>query len=309
MDVSSFKGRSVLVAPGMSDARVPPKARAIDALPSRALHVCDVCSAGAFPLEQKMKLQGKIALVTGSDSGIGKAIATLFAQEGADVAVIYHTDENGAKDTATRVEEVGRRALILRGDVGDSASVASCFKEAVARLGGLSILVNCAGIGAGGAEVAEIEDAQVEQVLRTDLLGPLFCCREFVRLRRISGGGGRIVTISSVAQHLPTPESAPYGMAKAGLGSLTRSLSREVAEDRINVNNIAPGLIQTPMTQGRLDDPEAREQSLSRIPWHRAGQPEEIARLALFLASDYGDYVTGQTWTIDGGLSMQWGGA
>ncbi|ACC73870.1 SDR family oxidoreductase [Paraburkholderia phymatum] len=256
-----------------------------------------------------MKLQGKIALVTGSDSGIGKAIATLFAQEGADVVVIYHTDENGANDTGARVEQAGRRALVLQGDVGDSASVASCFRDAVTKLGGLDILVNCAGIGAGGAAVADLEDAQVEQVLRTDLLGPLFCCREFVRLRRSCGGGGRIVTISSVAQHLPTPDSAPYGMAKAGLGSLTRSLSREVAEDRINVNNIAPGLIQTPMTQKRLDDPEGREKSMSRIPWHRAGQPEEIARLALFLASDDGDYVTGQTWTIDGGLSMQWGGA
>jgi glucose 1-dehydrogenase len=140
-------------------------------------------------------------------------------------------------------------------------------------------------------------------------MGLVFCCRAFIRLRKAEGGRGRIVNISSVAQHLPTPESAPYGMAKAGLGSLARSLSRELAEDKINVNNIAPGLIQTPMTQKRLDDPEKRAQSMERIPWHRPGQPEEIARLALFLASDDGDYVTGQTWTIDGGLTMQWGGA
>ena len=151
--------------------------------------------------------------------------------------------------------------------------------------------------------------AQLERVLRTDLMGPLFCCRAFVKLRKQCGGGGRIVTISSVAQHLPTPDSAPYGMAKAGVGSLTRSLSREVAEDKINVNNIAPGLIDTPMTRDRLNDPQARDKSMSVIPWHRPGQPEEIARVALFLASDDGDYVTGQTWTIDGGLTMQWGGA
>ncbi|HEX8417247.1 MAG TPA: SDR family oxidoreductase, partial [Methylobacterium sp.] len=136
-----------------------------------------------------------------------------------------------------------------------------------------------------------------------------FCCRAFIKVRRAQGGRGRIVTISSVAQHLPTPESAPYGMSKAGIGSLTRSLSRELAEDKINVNNVAPGLIQTPMTQKRFDEPGKIDESLEKIPWHRAGQPDEIAKVALFLASDDADYVTGQTWVVDGGLTMQWGGA
>lgn len=256
-----------------------------------------------------MKLKDKRALVTGADSGIGQAIAETFAQEGADVAIVYHTDRDGAEQTRQRVEAAGRRALVIQGDVGDPASVRRMFDETVRTLGGLDILVNNAGVGADAAPVDEIEDAQLERVLRTDLMGPLFCCRAFVELRKQGGGGGRIVTISSVAQHLPTPDSAPYGMAKAGVGSLTRSLSREVADAKINVNNIAPGLIETPMTQSRLNDPAARERSFGVIPWHRAGQPREIARLALFLASDDGDYVTGQTWTIDGGLSMQWGGA
>lgn len=256
-----------------------------------------------------MKLKDKRALVTGADSGIGQAIAEIFAQEGADVAIVYHTDRGGAEETRQRIERAGRRALVMQGDVGDPASVQRFFDEAVKTFGGLDVLVNNAGVGAGGATVDEIDDAQVERVLRTDLMGPLFCCRAFVKLRRQCGGGGRIVNISSVAQHLPTPESAPYGMAKAGLGSLTRSLSREVADDKINVNNIAPGLIETPMTQSRLEDPAKRDQSFGVIPWHRAGQPREIAHVALFLASDHGDYVTGQTWTIDGGLSMQWGGA
>lgn len=256
-----------------------------------------------------MKLEGHRALITGADSGIGQAIAVAFAQAGADVAIVYHTDADGAAETKRRVEAAGRRAHVMQGDVGDPASVEAFFAEAVDQLGPLDLLVNNAGIGSGGAEVADLEDEDLERVLRVNLMGPVFCCRAFVRLRRQHGGHGRIVTISSVAQHLPTPESAPYGMAKAGLGSLTRSLSRELAEDKINVNNIAPGLIQTPMTQGRLDDPDKSRQSMERIPWHRAGQPEEIARLALFLASEAGDYVTGQTWTIDGGLSMQWGGA
>jgi glucose 1-dehydrogenase len=256
------------------------------------------------------QLEGRIAIVTGSDSGIGQATAEAFARAGADVCVVYHTDAAGAAETRRRVEAAGRRAAVARADIGDPASVTALFVQAGEELGVVDILVNNAGIGMGESKpVDALEDAEVERILRIDLLGPLFCCREFIRLRRRHGGGGRIVNISSVAQHLPTPESAPYGMAKAGLGSLTRSLARELAEHRINVNDVAPGLIQTPMTQARLEDPEKRAASFERIPWHRAGRPEEIARPVLFLASDDGDYVTGQTWTIDGGLTMQWGGA
>lgn len=255
-----------------------------------------------------MKLQGKIALVTGADSGIGQATAELFAQEGADVCISYHTDRDGAEGTKLLVEAAGRRGLVVQCDVGDPASVAALF-ESAKDLGTLDILVNNAGKGMGGMPVADMDDAMLELILRTDLMGPLFCARAFIRLRRANGGKGRIVNISSVAQHLPTPGSAPYGMAKAGLGSLTRSLSRELAEDRINVNNVAPGLIQTPMTQETLDDPKKAEKSMQSIPWHRPGQPEEIARVVLFLACDDGDYVTGQTWVMDGGLTMNWGGA
>ena len=255
-----------------------------------------------------MKLQGKVAIVTGADSGIGQAIATLFAKEGADVCIGYHTDLDGAQETGRRVEQAGQKAVIVQGNVGDPADVAKLFERA-AELGTVDILVNNAGKGMGGTPVAELDDAMLEQVLRTDLMAPLFCCRAFIQLRKKQGGKGRILTISSVAQHLPTPGSAPYGMAKAGIGSLTRSLAVELAEHRINVNNIAPGLIETPMTQERIDDPEKRDAAFKEIPWHRAGRPEEIAGLALFLVSDDADYVTGQTWTMDGGLTMNWGGA
>lgn len=256
-----------------------------------------------------MELLNRHALVTGADSGIGAAIAERFAQAGADVALVYRHDREGAERTAQAVQQTGRRGLVLQGDVSDSASVSACFAQALEAFGDLDILVNSAGVSAANAPVAELADEQLEKVLRTDLMGPLFCCRAFVQWRLKAGGGGRIVNISSVAQYLPTPGTAPYGMAKAGLGSLARSLSREVAHAHINVNNIAPGMIETPMTQARIDDPAQREESFDHIPWHRAGRPDEIARLALFLASDAGDYVTGQTWTIDGGLMMQWGGA
>ncbi len=256
-----------------------------------------------------MQLQGKIALVTGADSGIGQAIADLFAQQGADVAISYHTDAEGAAETKRRVEAAGRRAHVLQSDVGDAASVTAMFKGVTDALGPLDLLVANAGVAMSNMPVAEMDDKKLDLILQTDLKGPLYCAREFVNLRRAAGGKGRIVFIGSVAGHLPTPGSAPYGMAKAGLNSLVRSLSVEVAPDKINVNAIAPGLIATPMTQERMDDPEKRAKSMESIPWRRPGEPHEIAGLALFLASDFADYVTGQVMVMDGGLTMNWGGA
>ncbi|MDT7952082.1 MAG: SDR family NAD(P)-dependent oxidoreductase [Acetobacteraceae bacterium] len=256
-----------------------------------------------------MDLLGKVAIITGADSGIGQATAEALATRGADVAIDYHTDADGAAETKRRVEAAGRRANVAQADVGDPASIQALFDGAVEALGLPDLLVANAGVGMSGMPVAEMADGKLEQVLRTDLMGPLFCARAFVRLRKQAGGGGRLVIIGSVAGHLPTPASAPYGMAKAGVNSLVRSLSVEVAPDRINVNAIAPGLIATPMTQKRLDDPAEREKSMQAIPWRRPGKPEEIAGLAAFLLSDAGDYVTGQTWVMDGGLTMNWGGA
>jgi glucose 1-dehydrogenase len=256
-----------------------------------------------------MKLGGRIAVITGADSGIGQAMAEALAREGADICISFHSDAEGAAETRRRVEAAGRRAHVVQADVGDAASVQALFDGTVQALGTPDLLLANAGVGAGGMPVAEMDEEKLMQVLRTDLIGPLFCARAFVRLRKAAGGKGRLVFTGSVAGHLPTPGSAPYGMAKAGLNSLVRSLSREVAEDRINVNAIAPGLIATPMTQKRLDDPAAREKSMQAIPWGRPGRPEEIAGLAVFLVSDDADYVTGQTFVMDGGLTMNWGGA
>ena len=256
-----------------------------------------------------MQLTNKIALITGADSGIGQATAELFARHGADVAITYHTDADGAAETKRLVESHGRRAVVLQSDVGDPAAVVMMVKQAAEALGTLDILVANAGKGMGGMNVADMDDAKFDLILQTDLKGPLYCAREFVRMRRAAGGKGRVVFIGSVAGHLPTPGSAPYGMAKAGVNSLVRSLSVEVAPDKINVNAVAPGLIRTPMTQETLDNPEKAAKSMEAIPWHRPGEPHEIAGLALFLASDAADYVTGQVMVMDGGLTMHWGGA
>ncbi|KQP55116.1 glucose 1-dehydrogenase [Methylobacterium sp. Leaf108] len=256
-----------------------------------------------------MIMQGRCALITGADSGIGQATAEVFAREGADVAITYNTDAEGARETARRVEAAGRRCLVIRNDVSDPASVEATFAQVAADLGVLDILVNNAGQAMNGMPVAEMDDDTLERILRVNLMAPVYCARAFIKVRRANGGGGKILLVSSVAQHLPTPESAPYGMSKAGVGSLCRSLSRELAEDRINVNIVAPGLIQTPMTSDRFENPEKLAQSLERIPWHRAGQPDEIAKAILYLCSEAADYVTGHTLVVDGGLTMQWGGA
>ena len=256
-----------------------------------------------------MDLRSKIALITGADSGIGQATAAAFAKAGADVAVTYHTDDAGIAETKRLVEAAGRRAVTIQCDIEKPASVQAAFDRTMEALGTPDLLIAKAGKGMGGMPVDEMDDGKFEQILKTDLMGPLFCARAFVKIRKAAGGRGRLVFVGSVAGHLPTPGSAPYGMAKAGVNSLVRSLSVEVAPDRINVNAIAPGLIRTPMTQERLDDPEKAESSMENIPWGRAGEPEEIAGLAVFLASDAADYVTGQVFVMDGGLTMNWGGA
>lgn len=267
------------------------------------------------------QLEGLVALITGSDSGIGRATAEAFAEAGADVAVTYHSDSEGADETRRAVERCGRRAVVRQLDVRDEASVASLFDEVEAELALPDILVNNAGVGASGASVAETSAEEFDRVIRTDLYGPFFCCREFVRRRGGDGAAGRgaagpsergapngkIINVTSVHEAIPSPGNASYGAAKGGLLTFTRSLALELAPLCINVNAIAPGLIRTPMTRHRVDDPGTRAEEMPNIPWRRAGRPWEVARLALYLASAESDYVTGQSMTIDGGLEMNWG--
>ena len=252
-------------------------------------------------------LDNKIALITGSDSGMGQAMAEEFAKAGANVAVTFHTDEAGAEESRRRVQAAGRRAIVRHTDVRDEKSVARLFEAVSGELGTPDILVNDAGVGSTGAGVADTTTEEFDRVIKTDLYGPFFCCREFIRRRQSAGGGGKIINITSVHEAIPSPGSAADGAAKGGLLTLTRSLALELAPLRINVNAIAPGLIRTPMTEARTKDPEKMKEQLPNIPWNRPGEPWEIARLALYLASADSDYVTGQSFTIDGGLEMNWG--
>lgn len=253
------------------------------------------------------QLSGKVALITGSDSGIGRATARVFAEKGADIIVTYLHDQQGAEDTKRHVEATGRRALVVQLDTTDEYAVDHVFDQAVQRFGTVHILMNNAGVDASGMQIVEMPTAIFDRAIKTNLYGYFFCCRRFIALRKAAGGGGKIINVSSVHQEIPRAGAGDYDCSKGAVNSLTRTLSLELAPLKINVNNIAPGMVLTPFNQDAIDDPILLEKQVQSIPWKRAAKPEEIARLALFLASDAADYVTGSTYYIDGGLMQNLG--
>ena len=253
------------------------------------------------------RLAGQVAIVTGSSSGIGQATAVEFAREGAGIAVVYHEDEAGAEATRRQVEDAGGKAFAVRADVGREEDVVRLFTACVEALGTPTILVNSAGVDAGGVPVADMTLEHWEAALRTNLTGPFLCCRQFIRGLKKTGRPGKIVNISSIHQDIPHAGGAEYDASKGGLRNLTTTLALELAPLKINVNNLAPGMVLTPMNQEAIDDPKVREEQTKSIPWKRAAEPSEVARLAVYLASSDADYVTGATFVIDGGLMVNTG--
>ncbi len=248
------------------------------------------------------RLDDRVALITGSDSGIGHATAVQFAEQGADVVVNYLDDEKGANKTKKEVEAHGRRAIVVQADHGYEDQVERLFGAAFDAFGKVDILMNNASVDASGVYVADLEIDKYERTLRSNLIGQVLCCKHFVRHRKQNGGGGKIINVTSIHQDIPNPGGADYDTSKSALRMLTRTLALEVAEDGINVNNLAPGMVLTPFNQKAIDDPEFRKKQVQSIPMKRAAKPEEIAKLALFLASSDSDYVTGSTYVMDGGL-------
>ncbi len=253
------------------------------------------------------RLDGKTALITGSDSGIGQATAVEFAKEGADVVVSYHSDSRGANLTRKAVEAEGRRAIVVQCDVSDESQVEAMFDQAVQSLGTLDILMNNAGVDASGTKVAELSTDVWDKAIRTNVYGYFFCCRRFAQIRTAAGGEGKIINVTSVHEDVPNAGGADYDCSKGAIRMLTRTLALELAPLKVNVNGLAPGMVLTPFNQEAIDDPKVLEEQVQSIPWKRAAQPEEIARLAVFLASSDADYVTGTTYVMDGGLMRNLG--
>lgn len=252
-----------------------------------------------------MRLNGKVALVTGAGSGIGEAIALRFAGEGAQVAVNYHPGgQHSGKEVQAQIAQRNQTAFAIAANVNQSAEVEKMVQQIVAKFGRLDIVVSNAGIEQQKPFI-EITDEEWSKVISVDLFGAFFVSRAGARQMVKQGQGGKIIFISSVHEDIPFPGYTAYCVAKGGIRMMMRNLAMELAQYRINVNNVAPGAISTPINQKVLDNPEEKKKALSEIPWGRFGKPEEVAAVTAFLASDEADYVTGSTYYIDGGLTQQ----
>ena len=251
-----------------------------------------------------LTLRGRVALVTGGESGIGAACVAALAEAGADVGVIYYHDRQAGEASADAARAHGRQATTVQADVSREDQVDAAFDAVADALGVPDILVNSAGKNMSGVAVADMSTEQWNELIATDLTGSFLTCRRFVRDLKAAGRPGAIINITSIHSTVMRAGGADYDAAKGGQRNLTKTLALEVAADCITVNAIAPGMILTPMNPKALHDPQVRAQRAQNIPLTRAGQPEEVAGVAVFLASPAGAYLTGSTVTIDGGLSL-----
>ncbi|MBT3272532.1 MAG: 3-oxoacyl-ACP reductase FabG [Spirochaetales bacterium] len=248
-----------------------------------------------------MKLEGRIAVVTGGASGIGKAIAHAFAKEGAKI-VIADLDEESAEKTVDEVKSFGSEAIAVKADVGFSKDVANVVNKTIEVYGGINILVNNAGIILQ-APVVDTREEDWDKILRNNLKSCFLCCREVARRMIEQKKGGKIINISSIHAILSEPSAGAYTAAKGGMEAFSRTLATELAPHKINVNCIEPGATYTELTLPMYTD-AVKKSLYERIPLREIAQPEWIAGGAVFLASDDSRYMTGQALAIDGGYTM-----
>jgi glucose 1-dehydrogenase len=247
-----------------------------------------------------MRLQNRVAFVTGATQGIGQAIALRLAQEGADVAINARHDDERAAATRERVRSLGRRCMTVVCDVSRPTAMREAFERAVVELGPVDILVNNAGVEKH-ASVFDVTEADYDLVLAVNLKGPFFLSQAFAAMCRRMQRGGRIINISSVHEELPFPNFTPYCLSKGGLKMMTRNLAIELAPMGITVNNIAPGAIDTPINAQLTRDPKLLAPLLANIPLNRLGAPDDVAGAVLYFVSDLGGWITGQGAEINGG--------
>jgi glucose 1-dehydrogenase len=253
-----------------------------------------------------MRLQGKVAIVTGAATGIGQAIAVRFAREGASVVVDFVGPSGTADQTEKEVLSFGGKTIAVAADVSKPDEVQNLVDNAVKTFGKLDIVVNNAGVEKKLAFV-DYPLEELQKILAINLIGPFLVCQSAARQMIKQAQGGRLINISSVHEDLPMPTNAAYCASKGGLRMLMRTIAVELGKDKITVNNIGPGAVYTPIDADIEAQPEMEKALMGEIPLNRWAKPEEIAGLAVFLASDEAAYVTGSTYFIDGGMLRQSG--
>jgi glucose 1-dehydrogenase len=255
-------------------------------------------------------LKGQKALVTGANSGIGKAIAIALGAAGADVAVNYVDGDSAAAQVVGTIMSGGSRAIAIKADVSNEAEVQAMFQQMYKEFGTIDVLVNNAGLQRD-SPFDQMTLAQWNFVLGVNLTGQFLCSREAVRefkrrgvVKEISVAAGKIICVSSVHEVIPWSTHANYAASKGGIMMMMKSLAQEVAPLRIRVNSICPGAIRTPINTAAWDTPEALASLLTHIPYKRIGEPEDIGRVAVLLACDLSDYITGASIFVDGGMTL-----
>jgi NAD(P)-dependent dehydrogenase (short-subunit alcohol dehydrogenase family) len=243
-----------------------------------------------------------VAIVTASDSGMGKESAKELAENGFDIGITYRSDEDGAQDTLRAVESAGRRGEVRRLDLTELPGAADVIDDLADSLGGLDVLVNNAGTGDPTGDFLELSYEEWRQVIDTNLSGAFLCAQRAARRMVDAGNGGRIINITSVHEHVPRVGASAYCSSKAGLGLLTKVMAMELAEHGILVNAIGPGEISTPMTGAEDEDPTTIDRP--NLPLGRPGHAREIAAWVAFLASDKSSYATGASIVVDGGMTL-----
>jgi glucose 1-dehydrogenase len=255
-------------------------------------------------------LKGQKALVTGANSGIGKAIAIALGAAGADVAVNYVDGDSAAQDVVDTIASGGSRAMAIKADVSNESEVQAMFQQMYKEFGTIDILVNNAGLQRD-APFDQMTLAQWNFVIGVNLTGQFLCSREAVRefkrrgvVKELSVAAGKIICVSSVHEVIPWSTHANYAASKGGIMMMMKSLAQEVAPLRIRVNSICPGAIRTPINTAAWDTPQALASLLTHIPYKRIGEPEDIGRVAVMLACDLTDYITGASIFVDGGMTL-----
>lgn len=248
-------------------------------------------------------LKGKTAIITGARRGIGKAIALTFAEAGADIAACDYVKEGELEAVVGEIKQTKRRAVAIRADISRKSDVERMVQAVMKRFGRIDILVNCAAILGEKTPVLDWAEKDYDAVVDVDLKGCFLCSQAAGKVMKAQGGGV-IVSIASVDAMFPSRQSMPYSAAKAGVVMLTKSLAAELGPCNIRANAIAPGWVQTEMTKKRWGTPEGKQQIEAGIPLGRMAQPLDIAAAALFLASDFSRYMTGQTIIVDGGITL-----